>query len=288
MVHAILPLGTEGTIMNKPFAKPKTRSALRRKLGVLYYGSRRKFYWILMWNKFASSRSTELLPYTYFTHHTPLIRKLKDTEMWMQENKIVNLRNAVARIDGVILRPGETFSYWKLIGNPSRRRGYKEGMILVNGTVQPGVGGGLCQLSNLIFWMTLHTPLTVVERHRHAYDVFPDSNRTQPFGSGATCYYPYGDLMIRNDTEDTYQLKVKVGKTDLEGAWHVSGRPLYSFKIVEKDHEMRSEFWGGFTRHNKLYREQYDLSGDLVSEELVVENSAVMMYSPFIEQVKAN
>ena len=47
---------------------------------------------------------------------------------------------------------------------------------------------------------------------------------------------------------------------------------------------MRSEFWGGYTRHHKLYREQYDTDGNLLSEQLVVENSAVMMYSPFQEQ----
>ena len=62
-----------------------------------------------------------------------------------------------------------------------------EGMILRNGRVASGVGGGLCQMTNLLYWMTLHTPLTVTERWRHGYDVFPDSNRTQPFGSGATC-----------------------------------------------------------------------------------------------------
>lgn len=45
------------------------------------------------------------------------------------------------------------------------------------------------------------TPLTVVERYRHSHDVFPDANRTQPSGSGATCAYPHRDLMIRNDTE---------------------------------------------------------------------------------------
>lgn len=44
--------------------------------------------------------------------------------------------------------------------------------------------------------MALHTPLTVTERHRHGYDVFPDAERTIPFGSGATCFYNYGDLMI--------------------------------------------------------------------------------------------
>ena len=72
------------------------------------------------------------------------------------------------------------------------------GMVLHNGGFKPGVGGGLCQLSNLIYWMTLHTPLTVVERWRHSYDVFPDAERTQPFGSGATVAYNHIDLQIRN------------------------------------------------------------------------------------------
>ena len=57
-------------------------------------------------------------------------------------------------------------------------------MVLFLGQIGGDIGGGLCQLSNLIFWMTLHTPLTVTERYRHSHDVFPDANRTQPFGSG--------------------------------------------------------------------------------------------------------
>ena len=157
-------------------------------------------------------------------------------------------------------------------------------MMLVNGAVRPGVGGGLCQLSNLIFWMTLHTPLTVVERHRHGYDVFPDSDRTQPFGSGATCFYPYVDLMIRNDTQETYQLRVRVGETDLEGEWRVSAAPCCRYEVVERNHEMRGEPWGGFTRHNELYRLEYGPDGALREERLVVRNSAVMMYAPFLEQ----
>lgn len=80
-----------------------------------------------------------------------------------------------------MVQPGETLSYWKLIGRPTYRKGYLDGVLLKNGTVQYGCGGGLCQLSNLIFWMTLHTPLEVKERHRHGYDVFPDSNRDPAF-----------------------------------------------------------------------------------------------------------
>ena len=262
---------------------PKTRSALRLAAGRLVFGARRKLLWLGMRRSFARRFDAEPLPYLGYAHRTPLLRELKNADMWMQYNKITNLRLATARLDGLLLRPGEVFSYWKCIGRPSRRRGYVPGMMLVNGTVQPGVGGGLCQLSNLIFWMSAHTPLTVLERHRHGYDVFPDSNRTQPFGSGATCFYPYGDLMLRNDTPDTWQLRVRVGETHLEGQWRVSAEPQYRYEVVERNHEMRGEPWGGFTRHNELYQQQFTPEGELLDERLLVRNDAVMMYSPFLE-----
>ncbi len=264
--------------------KPKNRSDIRLKAGRCYYGLKRRLMWFSMRDVFARGFSEEPLPYCYFSHRTPLLRELKNLDMWMQYNKITNLKIATKCIDGIVLRPGEVFSYWRLIGKPSEKKGYKEGMILVNGTVRPGIGGGLCQLSNLIFWMTIHTPLTVVERHRHGYDVFPDSNRTQPFGSGATCFYPYGDLMIRNDTEDTYQLSVHVGEEYLEGEWLVSSPPQYRFEIVERNHEMRGEYWGGYTRHNELYQQKYSPEGELLSEQLVTRNSAIMMYTPFLDE----
>lgn len=91
--------------------------------------------------------------------------------MWLQHNKIKNLEIATARLNGIVINPGETFSYWKLIGNPTRRKGYVDGMVLFYGGFKHDIGSGLCQLSNLIYWMTLHTPLEDTERHRHSYDV---------------------------------------------------------------------------------------------------------------------
>lgn len=273
-------------ILLRSVEMPKKRSDLRLRLGKLYYGTRRKLKWLKMHRLFAKTRQEEMLPYKYFSHKTILLRKLKDVDMWMQENKIVNLKIASRKLNGIILRPGEVFSYWKLIGNTTRRKGYVEGMVLKNGTFAPGVGGGLCQMSNLIFWMTAHTPLTVIERHRHGYDVFPDSNRTQPFGSGATCFYPHIDLMIQNNTEDTYQLVVTVGDKYLEGEWRVSSQPLYRYEVVERNHRMQSEIWGGYSRHNEIYQQKFDFEGNLLDEELIVQNSAIMMYSPLIEEGK--
>lgn len=264
--------------------KPVKRSALRNRLGLFYYSFLRHMLWITMSRQFAKNRLSDKLPFVYFTHKTPLLRKLKDVDMWMQYNKITNLKLATGKINGIILRPGEVFSYWKLIGKPSRRKGYVDGMILKSGAFHAGTGGGLCQLSNLIFWMTIHTPLTVTERHRHSYDVFPDSNRTQPFGSGATCFYPHGDLMIRNHTQDTYQLFVWVDDEYLRGEWRVSSKPEYRYEIVERNHTMKSEFWGGYSRHNELYQQQFDLEDHLLHEQLIVQNSAIMMYEPFIAE----
>ena len=50
------------------------------------------------------------------------------------------------------------------------------------------MGGGLCQLANLLYWMALHTPLAVVERHHHSFDPFPDENRTLPSGRAAVSF----------------------------------------------------------------------------------------------------
>lgn len=266
--------------------QPKNRSALRSRLGSLWYGGLRRLLWIKMAPSFARQRQEEPLPFVQTTHATPLLRKLKDVDMALQRSKVTNLRLAAEELDGVLIRPGETFSYWRCIGNPCRRRGFTEGMVLRGGKVCSGVGGGLCQMSNLIYWMALHTPLTVVERHHHGYDVFPDSDRTQPFGSGATCAYPHADLMLRNDTAETFQLKVHVGETHLEGAILGETEPAFRYEVLERDAEMRGEYWGGYTRHNRLVRQVFSREGELLWEEQVAENHAVMMYAPFLESEK--
>ena len=270
----------------KPIEKPRHRSHMRLVLGTAYYSALRYLQWIKMRAVFAKEKTQTPIGFCAFAHKSLLLRKLKDVDMWLQTNKIHNLKLAVKQLDGVVLRPGQVLSYWRLIGKPTKRKGYVEGMVLCNGTFTADVGGGLCQLSNLIFWMTLHTPLTVVERYRHGYDVFPDSNRTQPFGSGATCFYPHGDLMIRNDTSDTYQLRVHVGETFLHGEWRSDVPCAYRYTVVEKNHTMQREAWGGYSRHNTLFQQRWSLDGQLLDEHLVVENSAIMMYAPFLDAPK--
>lgn len=269
---------------DKTLCPPLHRSWLRLRLGKAYYAGKRYLLWCSPRFHWAGERRPEKLPFVQVSHATPLIRNLRGDEMEWQHNKVINLKLAVARLDRIVLHPGETFSYWKLIGKPSKRKGYKEGMVLFLGRIGGDIGGGLCQLSNLIFWMTLHTPLTVIERYRHSHDVFPDSSRTQPFGSGATCAYPHRDLMIRNDTDWDFQLCLRVGETHLEGEWRAVCKPQFTYQILERDARIEQAFWGGYVRHNALYRQVFDRSGTLVDEQFLFTNDAIMMYSPLLPE----
>ena len=108
--------------------KPEFRSAFRMKLGRLWFGFRRKLLWLRMKRYFAAERSAQPLPYLRFSHATVLLRQLKGSDMRLQRNKITNLKLAAARLNGIVVHPGQVFSYWKLIGRPSARKGYLAGM----------------------------------------------------------------------------------------------------------------------------------------------------------------
>lgn len=222
------------------------------------------------------------LEFCCFEHATPLFRPLKNVEKYLQTNKVTNLTLAAHCVDGLLIHPGETFSFWECVGRPSARRGFKEGLVLKNGQIDKGTGGGLCQMGNLLFWMAIHSPLTVMERWRHSYDVFPDVNRTLPFGSGATLAWNYIDLQIRNDTTDTWQLKVWTDGTHLRGQLRSTQAPDRRYQVIEQGHIIRAEPFGGYSRHNRLVQQTYTPDGILQAEAVVAENHAWLMYQPYI------
>lgn len=263
--------------------KPKKRSSYRIWCGTQYYRLRRYLLWFGGKYQFAKKRQDVSLPYEYIHHQTPLLRRLKGADMYLQHNKVKNLELAVARINGIVIQPGETFSYWKLIGKPTKRKGYLPGMELFCGQIREGIGGGLCQLSNLIYWMALHSPLTVTERYRHSYDVFPDSNRVIPFGCGATCVYNYRDLMLKNETGFPFQINVWLEDGHLHGRICGEARPSFTYQIYEREHYMQMELFGKYSRNNVIARRVFDLEGNQVDDEYITENHALMMYDPMIE-----
>ncbi|MFH1047802.1 MAG: VanW family protein [Patescibacteria group bacterium] len=215
-----------------------------------------------------------------FRHKSVLMRQLGDVDMRLQRNKITNLRLAAERINDTVIRPGETFSLWRLVGRPTARRGFLTGLLLSQGEVTEGVGGGLCQMANLLYWMFLHSPLTVTERHHHSFDAFPDSGRTLPFGSGATIFYNYVDLQAQNLTERAFRLSTWVDDRFLHGELWADEDLAFSYRILERNHRfMRDNIGTPWYRENDLFRQVIDRrTGLVVEEQHLMHNRSEVKY----------
>lgn len=122
------------------------------------------------------------------------------------ENKVHNLQRAANELEQIIVYPGEMLSFWKIIGDPSVKRGYKTGRNIVNGSLQEAVGGGLCQLSGIVYHTALLAGLTVLERYNHTVDIYKEEDRFTPLGADATVVYGYKDLRFQNNRSVPIQL----------------------------------------------------------------------------------
>ncbi|MES2436896.1 MAG: VanW family protein [Patescibacteria group bacterium] len=224
----------------------------------------------------ANKHSDRFFPAIIARGSSVLMRKLGDSDLELQKQKITNLKLAAEKLNGLIIEPGATFSFWNTLGNPSLKNGYVEGMLLSEGKVVRGVGGGLCQMSNLLFWMFLHAPVEIVERFHHSRDSFPDSGRTLPFGSGATVFYNLIDLKIKNTSDQPIQLKIWLTDTQLKGQILAPMPEKQKFHIHEKDHSFIKK-GEKYYRYNELWRDVL-VKGTLIESKKIYTNFAPIMY----------
>lgn len=228
----------------------------------------------------AAQISTESLPHRIRKHQSLLIRKLGSTDLRLQHNKVDNLRLVVAALDGVVLRPGETFSFCKLVGKPSCRRGFKEGVELSFGVARPGIGGGICQATNLLYWLALHSDLSINERHHHTCDPFPDEGRVLPWSSGAAVFYNYLDFQLTNNTAATFQIRLRLTDTHLLGELRTDRSPVFKYHVYEQNHQFLHD-GTAYYRSNEIWRRAVNrASGLMVRRELISRNFGRVLYEP--------
>lgn len=225
----------------------------------------------------ASIKKDEFFTSVLCRHQSLLMKKLGDNNEHLQRQKITNLRVAAEKISGIVIQPGETFSYWNAVGEASKKRGFEKGMLLSKGKVVEGVGGGLCQLSNLLYWMFLHGPFQIKERYHHSYDVFPDSGRVLPFGSGATVFYNYVDLVVKNISDKPIQIKLWLTDTHLKGQLVSESAFPEKYSVLEEEHLFLH--WNKqWFRYNELYKDTL-VKGEHVYREFVTKNFAPVLYN---------
>lgn len=256
------------------------RRVLPRAMRVEWVRLRRMPTWIVESSRMAGRPAQPpRCPYTLAHHRSPLRRPGAEPNARLQAGKEQNIRAVVRALDGAVIDPFGLLSYHHLVGRPSRRKGMARGMELHDERPVAGVGGGACKVSNLLYLLSLRGGLRIVERHRHALDIFPDAQRTVPFGCGATVYYNRCDLRVQNPYPQPVRLDLKIIDGHVEGWLRCAQDPGVRFAIEERDHRF-VERAGGWWRENRIVRRVLDPAGRLLAEHTVARNRGRTLYTP--------
>ena len=227
---------------------------------------------------YAKTIRDELLPYKLFSAANGLYNTNTVFDMVYQENKVFNLKIAAKTLHGLLIKPGETFSFWQTVRHADKDTPYKEGLTVTNGKLDTTLGGGLCQMSNLLFWVFLNSPLTIVERHTHKVKDFPTMRNTEPEGVDATITEGWLDLKVKNETDITLQIGLAFDSATITGS-------LFTDKAIPFLYEIEGKDLSYFRKNGKVYqkisvyrRETAFDTREVISENLLYENLCEIDY----------
>jgi vancomycin resistance protein YoaR len=144
-----------------------------------------------------------------------------------QINRTENLRVAAKALDGLVVKPGDTFSFNDVVGVRSNEAGYKDAMVIVGGEFVPGLGGGVCQVSSTLYNTLLLADITIVERNNHSLAI-----TYVPLGRDATVAYPSLDLKFKNESGSYLLIKSKMQGNSLTFELYGQPKPEREVSIV--------------------------------------------------------
>ncbi len=241
--------------------------------------------------RWAKHRQEEKLPVVVYSSSNNMIKRGPGIDLQLQLNKADNIRLACSRMNGLIINPGETFSFWKRVGKTSIKNGFAPGRVIVNGQLVAGVGGGLCNLANTINLLVMHSPLTITELHHHSDALAPDPNgKRVPYSAGTSVNYNFVDYRFRNDTEQPVQLCAWCDGDELKTELRTTQEFPWEYRITEEGHHFHKEDNGHYYRISKIYLETLDRnSGEVLERKLQWDNRSRVMFDPSLlpeDQIK--
>ena len=179
------------------------------------------------------------LSHTSMPHSIPLVQEIKSS--YLYENKIANIKRSSEEISKVVIFPNEIFSFWATIGSPNAQNGYLKGRNIIAGKLGEDYGGGLCQVSSMLYHLALQAGMTVLERHNHSIDIYTPETRFTPLGSDATVAYGYKDLRLLNPFPFALRFDLQVIGHQFHAAlWSEKPVPHHKivFKVTEQDQQL--------------------------------------------------
>lgn len=241
---------------------------------------RRIFFYLKMYfdsNTYSRKKGTSPLEHQIFSTKSVMINPNSGYDIKYQLNKVENLKLAANSINGVVIEPGETFSFWMLVKNAEKNGSYKEGLTVVNNRTVAVKGGGLCQISNMLFWLFLHTPLTIVERHPHSAETIPHPKGSEiPVGVDATIAEGWLDLKVKNNTDESFQILISFDNDTMYGSILSNREQLISYKVESSNVRYVKEN-NKIYRYNEIYKVM-KLGNITEAKELILKNKYELRY----------
>lgn len=158
--------------------------------------------------------------------------------------------------------------------NADKKEKYKKGLISVRGEVQYVEGGGMCQLSNLLFQVFLNSPLTIIERHTHKMKEFPDPMQNSLKGIDSTIAEGWLDLKVRNDTNNTFQICITFDDEYIYGSLKSESKIDSTYKITNKNLKyIKSE--NKTYEYVDVYRQEIKEDGKVKEEKLYTNKTQI-------------
>jgi len=127
------------------------------------------------------------------------------------KNRRENIRIGAAKFHGILLKPGEEFSFNKLLGEVGPKQGYLPELVIKRNKTVPEYGGGLCQVSTTAFRAAVNSGLLITDRIQHSFAV----KYYNPQGFDAAIYPPSADLKFKNDSPEHVLIQTKIEKSKL-------------------------------------------------------------------------
>ena len=142
-------------------------------------------------------------------------------------NRVHNIANGSRLIDGTVVPPGETFSFNATVGPITVGNGFVEGLVIAPTRTEPGIGGGICQVSTTLFRAAFWAGLPISERWQHAYRVrYYELGPNNPPGFDAAIWQPSQDLAFTNDTPNHILIRRDFNARAQSLAFRLMGPPL--------------------------------------------------------------
>ena len=189
--------------------------------------------------------------------------------------RAANVKLAAQRLHGVVIPPGEVFSFNETIGEVSEEAGYKIGFAIIEGKTVPDVGGGVCQVSTTVFQTVFWAGYPIVERLPHAYRM---RRYEPPPGLDATVYPPIVDLKFKNNTATFLLIQARTDDTKLYVSLYGT-KPLWKVGIEEPvltnikpaDPTVITEYSPALTKGRQIWVERAEDGVDITVTRVITQ-----------------